>query len=320
MRGVEALVRRTWPSDRATLDLVTRADTDLATTTGSDWAVLAQEGTVGLITSLGPTSAAAELFRRAGLSLVFSSTQVLVVPGIAAAAGSSGWISQGSPFPVYKVDTSGDSVVALCKLGTSFAFTRELLEHSAVEALVRAVVTERLALDLDKVLLGSSAATLTTPPGLLNGVAAQTPTTGTTVDAMRGDLSKLANVVAPVGGMNLAYIASPGEAVKIALAAGPQFKFPVIASGALTAGTVICVALNALATVVDPVPVIDLAPHATIHMSTSALELVSRTGPTTADPIRSAWQTDSIAIRFMMRVAWALRASNAISWVSNVTW
>jgi hypothetical protein len=72
--------------------------------------------------------------------------------------------------------------------------------------------------------------------GLLFGVGALTAASGGTIDAMRKDLGALAGAVAPVGGLNLAYVASPDVAVKIALAAGSEFRFPVLACGALASG------------------------------------------------------------------------------------
>ena len=74
------------------------------------------------------------------------------------------------------------------------------------------------------------------PAGLRNGVAVTTASAATPAsEAMNEDLGALAAAVAGVGGLNIAYIAAPSEAVTIALRAGPQFnsRFPVLASARL---------------------------------------------------------------------------------------
>src|SRR5215207_11372979 len=69
----------------------------------------------------------------------------------------------------------------------------------------------------------------------------------------------LVRAIVALGGMQIAFVASPGEAVKIALRAGPEFRFPVLASNGLAAGVVLCVALPALAAAVNPEPRFDIS-------------------------------------------------------------
>jgi hypothetical protein len=157
---------------------------------------------------------------------------------------------------------------------------------------------------------------------LLNNVVATAATAGGTADALRKDLGNLAAVVAPIAGLNLAYVAAPNEAAKIMLAVGPQFQFPVLASGALANGTVICVALNGLTAAVDPMPRIEISREALLHMETAPLQFA--TGPqgsaVVATPSRSLFQSDTVGVRLIMQLAWGLRAANAIAYTSGVTW
>jgi hypothetical protein len=81
-----------------------------------------------------------------------------------------------------------------------------------------------------------------TPQGRLYGVSAIAAQSGGGVAAMTVDLGNLAGAVAPVGGLDIVFVADPKSAVKIAAGAGPNFDFPVVASGALSAGTVIALA------------------------------------------------------------------------------
>jgi hypothetical protein len=49
---------------------------------------------------------------------------------------------------------------------------------------------------------------------------------------------------------------------------------------------------------------------------TTPLEIVSGTGPTTADPVRSLWQTASVGVRMLMDVSWSCAAP---AWCSGST-
>jgi hypothetical protein len=226
--------------------MVTRAAVSPASSTGPGWAdQLSQIGVAGLLTTLGPASAGSELLRRS-LVLSFDRNAYIFVPGIVAAAGNTSFVGQSQPIPARQLDLSAGALLAPAKFATIVVLTRELIEGSNAELLVRQILNESVGAALDGALLDANGGTDTRPPGLLFGVGALTAASGGTIDAMRKDLGALAGAVAPVGGLNLAYVASPDVAVKIALAAGSEFRFPVLACGALASGTVICIALNAL--------------------------------------------------------------------------
>ena len=141
---------------------------------------------------------------------------------------------------------------------------------------------------------------------------------------MHEDLGALAAAVAGVGGLNIAYIAAPSEAVTIALRAGPQFnsRFPVLASGQLEAGVVMCVALNVLVSAIDPAVRFDITRESTVHLEDTTPLALERSGSpnTIAAPTRSLWQTDSVGFRLRLEASWGLRASGGVAWVEDVIW
>ena len=95
------------------------------------------------------------------------------------------------------------------------------------------------------ILLDQNAADGTRPAGLRNGVTALTAMAGGP-QAWEFDLGALAAAVAPIGGNDLMYIASPKQAVKIALYRTAEMPFPVASSAGLADTVVMCIALNAL--------------------------------------------------------------------------
>jgi hypothetical protein len=170
---------------------------------------------------------------------------------------------------------------------------------------------------LDVLMFDANAGDDVRPAGLRYGVAASpAAAAGTAPTAMMADLGALAAAVAPVGGLNIAFVAAPGEAVKIMLAAGPKFAFPVFASSGLTEGTVMAVALNALASASDPAPKIKTSSDAILH-----LEDTTPLPGLTGTPVASMFQIDGVAIRLVLMATWGLRVpTGAVAFIEEVTW
>jgi hypothetical protein len=194
-----------------------------------------------------------------------------------------------------------------------------MVQSSAAESIVRMVMVNSLALSLDGALLSNVAGDAVRPPGLMAGISPLTPTAGGGSTALIADLAALAGAVAPIGAMDLVFVASPPEAVKILLGAGPRFTFPVLASSALAAKTVICVAPIAIVAAADPQPTIQESRHVSVHMSDTPSDQTGGS-PSPAVPIRSMFQTDSSAFRLVADIDWALLNSGAAAWAQNVTW
>src|SRR5262249_9807988 len=150
--NVGAVVKRFWPRDEATLDLVTRATTAVATTTATGWAKeLAVNQVAELLIALGPQSAGSELLR-AGNMLALGRYASVTVPGLVASAASASFVAEGAAIPIRVLDTSKSAKLEPHKLATGFALSRELIESSNAEQLVRMSLVNSMALTLDAAL------------------------------------------------------------------------------------------------------------------------------------------------------------------------
>ena len=94
-RGAADVAGRLFKNDRATLEIVTRAATVPATTTG--WASeLAATAISDLIVALGPASAGGELIKL-GLNLEFNGARNIQVPTIISTATDVPFVEEGQP-------------------------------------------------------------------------------------------------------------------------------------------------------------------------------------------------------------------------------
>jgi hypothetical protein len=128
---------------------------------------------------------------------------------------------------------------------------------------------------------------------------------------------------------------NPLEVLKISLTqnAGGDFPFaaeinqgmfrgyPVIQSSTVTAGMLILLDAADFVTVTGDDPRFDVSDQAVLHMeNTTPLAIVADASPdVVAAPVRSLWQTDTIGIRMILPMNWAMRRA-ALAWTSGVTW
>jgi hypothetical protein len=104
------------------------------------------------------------------------------------------------------------------------------------------------------------------------------------------------------------------------LAAGRLLGYPVIQSTTGTSHTMYLVDAGDFITSVGA-PQFDISDQAVLHMEdTAPLALASGTGPTVASPIRSLYQTDSMAIRLLWDLDWAWRRQNLVAYITALTW
>lgn len=296
---------------------VLRAATS-ALTLGSDGAAIVATAAADFIADLGPASAGAQLMADA-LNLDLGRNAAIRIPGMITSA-IAGIVAEGAPIPAASLSLTGPTLQPV-KLATIIAFTGETLKRTSAEAVVRTALRESAALSLDAELFSTTApATGEHPGGLLHDATTVTPATGGGEAAMTRDLAALAAAVAPVGGTSIAFVASPAQAVAIAVSA-PAFAFPVFAASTLAAGTVAAVATNALAFAVTGSPEFDVSKESTLHMDTDPAQIsTAGSPPTVAAPVVSTFQADLFALRMMLDVAWTKRAPGAVSVVSEVTW
>lgn len=319
-RGATDFLARTYPDDIVSA-LLLRAATTPARLDTAQWAgALASKGVADLIDILGPVSAGAALLAR-GVRLPLERYGSVIVPTVVASGSPGGFTAEGAAAAVSDLQILGP-LLEPKTMRVIAVLTRETLKSTAGEAIFRAALLERLSLVVDAAMFGAAAATEAAPAGLRFGATAVTAATGGGEAAMVKDLAALAAAVAPIGGLDIMFVASPAEAVKISLWR-PQLAFPVLASAALPAGTALAVAARAIASSIDAEPEFRTSTEAVLHMDTSALDLsTAGTPPVVAAPARSMYQTDCVAIEVAFGLSWVLRtpASGAVAVTSAVTW
>ena len=314
-----ATARRTWPGDAETVKVIEKGAVTPLTTTTSGAPVATRVS--DLINILGPSSASGALIARA-MQLSFDDYATLSIPGVTASATGVAFIAEGAPFPIKQLVTSAASVKPR-KIAMGLVATKELINGSNAEALMRAVLAENLTLGLDALMFDATDTDGIRPAGLRFGVNAIAATSGGGNEALIADLANIAAALAPVAGQQIAYVASPKQSAKIILRRTMNLPFPVLSSAALADGIVMGVALNALVIAGDAAPRIDTSTETIVHMEQSSPLPITTGGatPSFAAPVRSLFQTDAVGIRLIMELDWTLRAtSGAVAWTQSVTW
>jgi hypothetical protein len=304
--------RRQW--DDRTVELILRAAVSPATIAGTP--ALAHVA-VAFLEALVPTSAGADLLAR-GIGLNFDGAAQLNCPGIALPTG--GFVAEGAPIPVVTAPTSPGATLVPHKLAVITSLTGEMMRNTNAETMVRQVLIESCGPAIDKQLFSANAAGAG-PAGLLNGIAALTPATGTDKSQIIiDDAQQLATAVAPVAGNGeIVLVASPDAAVALKLRLYGTVQWPVLTSGSLAPKTVIAVAADAVVSAIDGAPVVEASQDAEFHRDTVPQEIVSTPG-VVATYVGTMFQTDSVALRLKWPISWALRTSNGVAWMSGVNW
>jgi hypothetical protein len=321
--SVSHVFKTSWPDD-AVSPLVTKAASAPATTTTSGWAAaLATQAASDFVQTLSPLSAAAGVFARAlGLSLGGVNTIALPRRATPPAAGDVPWIEQGQPIPVGQLSVSGGAILGPTrKLALVVATTNETMRASAAEAVFTSMLRESAAVSLDATFFSDLAATDARPAGILNGIAAQSATSGGGTSALTDDLELLAGAIAATAG-DMVIICNPRQAFAIRIRLGSNFTIPVLASRSVPAGTVIALDPLAIAVAFGVEPEFQSSQEAVIHTESSSPAAISSAGSpnTVAAPVRSLWQTDCTALRCLLPAAWVLRSPGAVAWLEDATW
>jgi hypothetical protein len=265
--------------------------------------------------ALVPNSAAAALF---GLStnLAFGSAGIMAIHQLSDVPQAE-WIAEGAPMPVVMGVSSLMSMVPY-KVGTIIALTNEMMLSGSGEMLVRQALIDNIGPRLDRSLFSADPGMPgLRPPGLLFGLTPLGESGATSAsEQMIEDVETLVDALAAYGGNGrIALISSVKQSVRLKKFALGETGYPVFVSNAIT-DTLIAVASRALVAAVDA-PAIDVSGEAIFHEEdTNPLPIVG--GGTMASPIRSAWQTDSVGLRFRLPVSWVLRAP-AVAFL-NPTW
>ncbi len=326
---------------KAVCDWVVRAATAPAMTTVTGWAAeLVQQINADFMETLMPKSVFPRL-RGLGLSLSFGRNGRIAIPTRSRTPTIAGsFVGEGMPIPV-RQGAFTSVVLTPKKMAVITTWTREISEHSvpAIEGLLRNAIQEDTAVSLDAVLLDSNAATSVRPAGLLNGVAALTATAGGGFTALVGDIKQLtgALMTGTAGNIrSMAFLMNPQQVLSASLTPAPNagiFPFeevgrgtlrgyPIIDSGTVPLGTVIVVDAADFVTVGGEAPRFEISDQATLHEEDSVpLPIHAGSAPgVAANPVRSLWQTDSLALRLILPMNWTLRRTGVVAWTQNVTW
>jgi hypothetical protein len=103
---------------------------------------------------------------------------------------------------------------------------------------------------------------------------------------------------------------------------GQLSGWPIIDSGTVPMGTVVAIDAADFVAVGGDAPRFEISDQATLHMEdTAPADIVSGAAPgTPANPVKSMWQTDSLALRLIMPVNWTIRRVGVVAWTQAVTW
>jgi hypothetical protein len=316
----EAAARSLFGKDVVT-DVVLKAASTQATIGIPSWAgALGQAAVDDSVMAIATTSAAAGLIQR-GMKIDFAERASIRLPGrILDATDAGQWVGEGRPIVMRTQRITSGPTLTPHKLCVITSFTREMAEHSAIEAVSQALIQEASALALDKALFGTQADDGITPGGILNGVAPQTPTAGGGMNAFTGDIKNLvAALVAAFAGAAPILIMSPVQAISLRTVASPLFNIPILESTALAAGTVIIVEPSSFVSAFGTAPEFETVTQPLFHYEDTAPTDITGGTPSPAVPVRSLFQTDSIALRMTLRAAWGMRAPH-VAFVSGTTW
>ena len=314
--------------------LVTKAAAIPADTTTSGWADTLVQTVIGdFIQSLMPYSVYPQLAAKGG-SFTYGRNGVVSLPARNTSTTVAGaFIAQGAPIPVRQGAFTPITLTPK-KMGVITTMTREITEHStpSIEAIVRQAMLEDTGVALDTILLDTGAATTTRPAGLKQG-STQTASVTATIVGFVADMKTLigALITATKGNLRApVWIMNPGDVLAASLqqtttgdtpfrdevARGTLAGIPIISSTVVAADVMYLMDAGDFITATGDTPNFSVSDQAVLHMEdTTPAALSTGTTPTVATPIRSLWQTDTMAIRMIMDVNWAMRRSGMVVWI-----
>jgi hypothetical protein len=265
---------------------------------------------------MAPLSAAASLID-ASFKLRFDRAAQIYVRSITTAPQMA-LVAEGEPLPV-AMGISTRLILSMRKLAGIVGLSSELYHHSYAEDLIRQILLENSSPAIDSVMFSQAAGSAASPPGLLHGV---TPIPAATnsfrLDNLVEDIGNLVAAVAQFAGTgDVAIVAAPAQWASLKLRT-PTMGFPVWSSAALTAGTVLAIALPTFVSANGDPPTFDLS-TVTALTTTDPGEEFASSGGVVGAPAQGAFQADLVALKLNLPVSWGLRAAG-VSWLQNANW
>lgn len=331
-KSLERVLDERYPGHEATA-VVAKTDQTIGTTTVSGWASeLLQTVNSGFLQALVGMSIYPAL-RDRGMGLNFDGTGTIKLPRRTAGGAGGGFVAEGSPIRVGRITTAAAELTPK-KMGVIVPFSRELARRStpAIEAIVRNGILEDTASILDSALLDATAISASRPAGLLNGVSAVASGYGGGDHvAVKEDFKALlAPFIAANAADNITVIMNPAQGLSIAMMDGPTnttnwfagiaSRVNIVESTYATNGRLVALRNSDFYTATGDMPEFDINETATVHMEdTTPLEIVA-TAPTTADPVRSFYQTATVGVRMLMDVSWVMGRPSMVQWVDGTSY
>lgn len=321
--------------------MVTKAAAIPADTTTSGWADTLVQTVIGeFIPSLLPHSVYPALAAKGG-SFTFGRNGTISLPARNTSTTVAGaFVAQGAPIPVRQGAFTAITLTPK-KMGVITTLTREITEHStpSIEAIIRQAMLEDTGVAIDTILLDATASSTTRPAGLKNGISKVNASATTTIAGFIADITGLAAALITATNGNIrnpVWIMNPGDVLKASLlqtttgdtpfrdelAGGTLLGYPVIQT---TTGLSDMMALMDAAdfiTATGDTPQFSVSDQAVLHMEdTTPLAISTVATPNTvAAPVRSLWQTDSMAIRMILDINWAKRRTGIFQWTDTMAW
>jgi hypothetical protein len=325
--GVDEIAAKVWPRDVAARALLTRSTSEPANIGSGEWGNELAAGSVlpAFIASLR-ASAGARLIG-AGTKVDMPSSSILLPR--ASDNPEPSWIRLGQPIPVAQPVIADDVVLSgPRKLALIECASEEAASYTGatVEGLIGALMREAASKALDRSLFSDAVGDETRPPGLLNGVSATTSTSGGGIDALAGDVEGLIAGITDAGaGANILLFMAPARVAK-ALILAPGLASAIQVVPALTLADddlVVAVDAGSFVSAFGPDPEFFVTRESAIHMeSADPTPLVDDTisGGGLASPVRSLFQTFSVAIKIIIRASWIAKPG-AVQFIDgDATW
>lgn len=314
-----AKARELWPGDQGPLVVLGKSAVMPLTTADVPAPSIVANPMAGFFGSLDQ-SAGARLIR-AGTVLDLSGFATATIPYSTEPATAAPWVAEGKPIPVRDYSFAAATVGPVKKAALLTVHTREAGRAAYAEAAFTALLKRDAARSLDAAIFANTAATTSASAGLLHGVTPLPATVADTLeDMMIEDLANLASVVTTAGGHDVVFVAAPQQAAAAAIRK-PELAARIWPSPALAAGTVVALDPAAFVSGFDPLPVIDSSADTVVHMEDDTPAQIGSAGdpPVAAAPARSMFQTDTVAVRLIFEMAFALGAPTIAS-VERVRW
>jgi hypothetical protein len=308
------LLKAHWPDDARAMTLMKAAQSP-TDTTNSGLPAVAPTVTWR---SLAPGAAAWKLFDHpSALRLDLSDLQTLSMANIAGLPPVPMFVDEADPAPVMQWTWSKTTLGPTKKI-LAVAVVTDELERATPEsaaAIMGRVLSDASQKSIDTIAFDATAGSDIRPAGLLNGVAAISPSTATDhIIAMAEDISNLVGKIGEKGidPSDTVFIASPAEAMMLTLLAGAKFNNDVLMSLGIPPKIVIAVSPTGIASGYQGPPQIETSKETSLHMNTVP-------GEPTQPPSTSLFQTQRIAIKVRAQAAWCA-APGAVQYVQNVLW